>query len=329
MVQDTSVTPSLESRVPVDHPLRTVVEQIDFSDARGLPIPASTLLDAVVAVKLYFLGFIEGATSEREILGRLGYRLDWMWFCGLAYSDRQPDLTQLLRMRATWGPDRFEDVVGGIIKKCAQLRLIDEQNLKMDRRKRVTKTFWSMLEQAAPSTSVGLASPAELAASASAQGPSSASTESAATATAVAATPDKRPGEHSAEPAGDLGPPAGLAIKAPGASSPRKHGRMVCEMLSSSLGPVLDLSGGGMKVLVHSRRAPRRDKCQTIKLQAVDGVMRVQGVIVWARRFDARSFVVGVRFEGLSPSDVARLKDMAATAGVRRALRPVNARRAA
>ncbi|MBX3364419.1 MAG: transposase [Phycisphaeraceae bacterium] len=295
-------TQSFETRVPTNHPFRAVLGAIDFSPARDMALPPNCTLDPVVAFKLYYLGFLEHVTSDAELLSKAAYRLDWMWFCGMGEGDRLPDLGHLLALRQTWGRDHFEELLGTALRRSAKLKLLGKDAAKVDRRGRCVAEYWDRLENSAPRMI------------ASEQAPESASGKDAVS--HQLHWPETSPREQQAQPSGEK-------------PSPRRHGRMVCELLRSNLGEVIDLSAGGMKVMFKGRHPPKLDKCRKLKLRCVDGVLRLQGVIVWARTQDSRHQVLGVRFTDLTPLQTERLKALAKIAGVRRALRPLSPSNAA
>ena len=72
----------------------------------------------------------------------------------------------------------------------------------------------------------------------------------------------------------------------------RVPGRLPQEMLMSSLGPVLDLSAGGMRVL--SRKPRSRDI--DVKLVGADVSLTVRAQVAWSQRLGFRRHEVGLTF---------------------------------
>ena len=81
----------------------------------------------------------------------------------------------------------------------------------------------------------------------------------------------------------------------------RTTGRRSQEDLTSSLGPVLDLSRGGMRVLAD--RKPRGEF--DLKLIALEQTIALRGRVAWTQRIGFRKHVVGIEFVNL-PEAVAR-----------------------
>ena len=81
----------------------------------------------------------------------------------------------------------------------------------------------------------------------------------------------------------------------------RAHGRLSQELLQSSLGPVLDLSIGGMRV--HCTRAPKGQI--DVILQDLEAPVTVRADVMWTRRIRFRRYEVGLAFPHVPP-DVAK-----------------------
>ncbi len=81
----------------------------------------------------------------------------------------------------------------------------------------------------------------------------------------------------------------------------RAHGRLPQELLQSSLGPVLDLSIGGMRV--QSVKAPKG----TIDVELLDfeGPVAVRADVMWVRKLGFRKYEVGLNFPHV-PAEVAK-----------------------
>ncbi len=81
----------------------------------------------------------------------------------------------------------------------------------------------------------------------------------------------------------------------------RAHGRLPQELLQSSVGPVLDLSMGGMRV--HCKKPPKGSI--DVELLDVEGPVTVHAEVMWVRRLGFRKYDVGLNFPHV-PSDVAK-----------------------
>jgi hypothetical protein len=72
----------------------------------------------------------------------------------------------------------------------------------------------------------------------------------------------------------------------------RVPGRMPQELLLSSLGPVLDLSAGGMRVLAVKPRSGQLD----VRLVEATVSLTVRAKVAWAKRLGFRRYEVGLTF---------------------------------
>lgn len=81
----------------------------------------------------------------------------------------------------------------------------------------------------------------------------------------------------------------------------RLHGRLPQELLQSSLGPVLDLSMGGMRV--QCAKAPKG--WVDVELLDLEGHVTVRAEVMWVRKLGFRKYEVGLNFPHV-PADVAK-----------------------
>ncbi len=81
----------------------------------------------------------------------------------------------------------------------------------------------------------------------------------------------------------------------------RAHGRLGQELLQSSLGPVLDLSMGGMRVRCNK---PAKGTLDVVLLD-LESPVTVRAEVMWTRRIGFRKYEVGVSFPHVPP-DVAK-----------------------
>ena len=84
----------------------------------------------------------------------------------------------------------------------------------------------------------------------------------------------------------------------------RIPGRVAQELLVSDLGPVLDLSAGGMRIL--STRPPNRSQLD-VRLKGPDSSLRVRAKVAWCRRLGFRRHEIGMTFVELDDSASAIL----------------------
>ncbi len=97
----------------------------------------------------------------------------------------------------------------------------------------------------------------------------------------------------------------------------RAHGRLPQELLQSSLGPVLDLSMGGMRV--RSARVPKSDELQ-VELLDVEEPLTLPARVMWTRRLGFRKHEIGLRFRNIRPQLARQLTRISLNHRLRRLL---------
>jgi Tfp pilus assembly protein PilZ len=97
-------------------------------------------------------------------------------------------------------------------------------------------------------------------------------------------------------------------------SEKRNGGRIRTSALKCEIGPVLDLSPGGLRM--HSKKQPtlRVGDPITLSLKAEDQSMDVHGKIVWIRIDDNCEYDIGVQFNNPEAMRRGKLMQLAATA---------------
>ncbi|MBI1191456.1 MAG: hypothetical protein GC200_12345 [Tepidisphaera sp.] len=96
-------------------------------------------------------------------------------------------------------------------------------------------------------------------------------------------------------------------------NSKRGTGRVRCQDIACSLGEILDLSAGGMRVKT-SQRVPRIGSGITVTIGALDGEVVVPTTVQWIRRRGWLSREVGLKFGELSAPVSKALCDLARAA---------------
>ena len=103
---------NLEKRVRADHPLRRINAMLDLSFVR--PAVAQFYgnnghvgVDPIILVKMMLLMFLDDVASERELMGVIRERLDYLWFLGYGLDDEVPNHSVLSKARARWGSEVF------------------------------------------------------------------------------------------------------------------------------------------------------------------------------------------------------------------------------
>ena len=99
---------NLDQRVPREHLLRKIQEQIDFDfvygevkdtygDNGNVSIPPPVILKMMLLLILY------NVRSERELMETIPLRLDWLWFLGYDIDSEVPDHSVLSKARGAVG----------------------------------------------------------------------------------------------------------------------------------------------------------------------------------------------------------------------------------
>ena len=96
----------------------------------------------------------------------------------------------------------------------------------------------------------------------------------------------------------------------------RTTGRLPQESLECNLGPVLDMSTGGMRVLC---KRPHQGPLQ-VCLKASQYSMTLSGQVVWSRRLGFRRHEIGVHFVDVDDDTTQVLSRVSASYRMRRAL---------
>ena len=98
---------NLEQRVPRNHLLRKIQEQIDFdfiyTEVRGnYGDNGNVSTPPPVILKMMLLLILYNVRSERELMDTIPLRLDWLWFLGYDLDSEVPDHSVLSKARARW-----------------------------------------------------------------------------------------------------------------------------------------------------------------------------------------------------------------------------------
>jgi transposase len=128
---------NLEQRVPKDHLLRKIQEKIDFDfiygevrdtygDNGNVSVPPPVILKMMLLLALY------NVRSERELMGTLPMRLDWLWFLGYDLDSEVPNHSVLSKARARWGVEAFRRFFERVVWQCVEGGLVDGSKLFID-----------------------------------------------------------------------------------------------------------------------------------------------------------------------------------------------------
>ena len=128
---------NLEARVPNNHLLRKIQDQIDFNfiydEVKNLyggngnvSIPPPVILKMMLLLILY------NVHSERELMETIPMRLDWLWFLGYDLDSEVANHSVLSKARARWGMDAFRSFFERIVWQCVEAGLVDGSKIFMD-----------------------------------------------------------------------------------------------------------------------------------------------------------------------------------------------------
>ncbi len=128
---------NLEKRVRLDHPLRQINAALDLSFVRPAVAPfygtnGHVGTDPVILVKMMLLLFLDNVASERELMGIIRERLDYLWFLGYGLDEEVPHHSVLSKARARWGQEVFCQLFVRTVGQCVAAGLVDGQKLHLD-----------------------------------------------------------------------------------------------------------------------------------------------------------------------------------------------------
>lgn len=85
------------------------------------------------------------------------------------------------------------------------------------------------------------------------------------------------------------------------ANSQRRYGRLLCQQITCSLGDVIDLSAGGMRIRAHGSMGLREGQTVGLTLQAGTQPVPLPCQVVWMRKSSWRTWEIGLMFQDLTP----------------------------
>jgi hypothetical protein len=93
-------------------------------------------------------------------------------------------------------------------------------------------------------------------------------------------------------------------------SDKRRHGRVMCQGITCSLGNVLDLSASGMRIKTRFK-LPEKGEVFVISIETMDGPLGVLGRVRWTKRRGLVMREAGVEFFDVGPRTRAILSQLA------------------
>ena len=128
---------NLDKRVRADHPLRRVAQAVDFDFVRAEVAHCygdngNESVDPVILLKMMFLLFYDNVASERELMGIIPERLDYLWFLGYSLDEEIPHHSVLSKARRRWGKEVFQRLFIRTVEQCVAAGLVSGDKLHVD-----------------------------------------------------------------------------------------------------------------------------------------------------------------------------------------------------
>lgn len=120
-----------------EHPLRRVLEGVDFSFVRKevagyYGYNGHESVDPVILLKLMFPLFRDNVASERELMGVVRERLDCLWFPGYGLDEEVPNHSVLSKARPRGGRAGFERLFVRPVEQCVAAGLVEGEKLHVE-----------------------------------------------------------------------------------------------------------------------------------------------------------------------------------------------------
>jgi transposase len=117
--------------------LRAIAAHIDFSFIRQEVADryghnGHVSIDPAILLKMMFLLFYDDLASERELMGVIAERLDYLWFLGYGLDDAIPHHNVLSKARQRWGRAAFEGFFVRTVWQCVQAGLVEGRKIHLD-----------------------------------------------------------------------------------------------------------------------------------------------------------------------------------------------------
>lgn len=130
-------TIGLEDLVPQDHELRQILQLIDFGVIRLRVVDKYSHLgqpgiDPVVMIKMLFLGYYYGISSERKLAKEIIINTAYRWFLGYDLDETTPTHSVLSKGRSRYGLEVFQSLFDHIVNQCVEKGLVGGQKAFLD-----------------------------------------------------------------------------------------------------------------------------------------------------------------------------------------------------
>ena len=116
-----------------------------------------------------------------------------------------------------------------------------------------------------------------------------------------------------------------------GSENQRRHGRVVCQEIPSTLGEVLDISASGARILCTNKPFWVGHSGLSLTIFGVNGPITLRAKIVWSTKQGWRKHVLGLQFVELSPEMMHAITSIGRACASNEVMRPFlkNARESA
>lgn len=129
---------SLESTVPQDNFYRKLEKAVDLSwvhakVAHCYSDVGRPSLDPEVFSKIELIAYLEGITSERELMRQIDDRLSLRRYLGYDIDERVPDHSTLSKTRTLLGPELLEEIFEHSVRLCAAAGMVGGVHISGDK----------------------------------------------------------------------------------------------------------------------------------------------------------------------------------------------------
>jgi len=130
---------TMEDIVPEGHMLRLINEHIDLGFIRDkvkhlYSHTGRPSIDPEVLLRMLFIGYLYGITSERRLCEEVKMHIGYRWFVGLSLEDKVPDHSTFSKNRHERfsKDDLFQEIFDEIVKQCIEKGLLTAKHLTVD-----------------------------------------------------------------------------------------------------------------------------------------------------------------------------------------------------
>ncbi|MFQ5875329.1 MAG: transposase [Dehalococcoidia bacterium] len=120
---------TLEELVPQDDFYRILGRAVDLSFVRRRTADLYSYtgrpsVDPEVIIKLLLIAYLEGTTSERQLMRQVQVNLAYRRYIGYDLDEAIPDHSAISRNRSLFGKELFQELFDHVVKLCIQAGLV-------------------------------------------------------------------------------------------------------------------------------------------------------------------------------------------------------------